>query len=1096
MRVGSIHRRAFLAVTLVAASLGASAQAGDGTWNAPILGDWDTAGNWVGGTLADGAGFTANFTQPDLNGASNVVNLVSDRTIGNLVFADANPGTGSDLNWDIQGFVPLTLSGTTPTITVNAMNPGGVAIISAPLAGTQGFTKAGAGQLTLAATSAHTITGGINVDGGTLRYDDAATVPVQAITIRNGATLSVAGGIGTPTTGILNVPASMTGNIVTRNGGNINAIGGGAGATLHLTTATDGAMMTAAGNWATGGSLASVNVTGLSGGLPEYFRILSNSNTEAFTANSLQNTHVNVDEAVMFVRTNSGGNTITLGALTGTATAVLSGGGGGALGGAGTGSFATYNIGSLNTNTTFAGTIDVASAMPDAGTLLGGINLNKVGTGTLTLSGNLQYQPTLNGTANRRGGITTVTAGTLKLTGGAAIPGGVTDGVTDFVSTLRVLSGATLDVSGTTTPYSTAARQQVIGAGAIAGNYTHDEGNLLPGDTLNGTTPTAVAAAGTLTFNNALSFAGTGAVKFDISPSTVSGNDKIMVNGATSLAGTPTINFGFLGGLTTGTYTLLESAGGFTGTTASWVVNWPGRGSAPALVTNGNLLQITVGSGNLGSVTWSGFDPGFSNEWISGAAGPLNWLNNNTGAADRYFDLDAVTFSDVVGPNNTPVVNSTIALNTTVSPLAMTFNSATVAYSITGAGKISGGASLTKTGASTLILQTANDFTGPTMINGGAIDIGAFNGALGTGPLTLAGGTVIAANTASVALTNSSLTINGAGNTIQADGSAGNPLTLPAWSGAGSLALTTTVPTKLVDLPSNAGGYTGALSMSGITARFNGGGSSLESSPVTLSNGAALRDRATSAQVITLGSLAGDAASFVGGYQGGSGPTAKTWRIGTLNTSTTFDGTITDGQGTPTPNAPTHITKVGTGSLTLTGLSSYSGNTRVEAGTLSLAQAFLSDTGDVLLFTGGLLNLNTSGAVDFIDSLYVNGISQPAGEYGALLSGAQFETPLITGSGRLAVLTFDLPGDFNNDNVVDGADLVVWQGAYGANAGADADQDGDSDGADFLIWQKFLGRTNPATPASGAVPEPGSLALATASLMLVARASRRRSRLR
>lgn len=47
--------------------------------------------------------------------------------------------------------------------------------------------------------------------------------------------------------------------------------------------------------------------------------------------------------------------------------------------------------------------------------------------------------------------------------------------------------------------------------------------------------------------------------------------------------------------------------------------------------------------------------------------------------------------------------------------------------------------------------------------------------------------------------------------------------------------------------------------------------------------------------------------------------------------------------------------------------------------------------------------------------------------------------------------------DFNNDGVVNGADLTVWKDAFGMGAGADADGDGDSDGADFLVWQRSQG---------------------------------------
>jgi len=79
-----------------------------------------------------------------------------------------------------------------------------------------------------------------------------------------------------------------------------------------------------------------------------------------------------------------------------------------------------------------------------------------------------------------------------------------------------------------------------------------------------------------------------------------------------------------------------------------------------------------------------------------------------------------------------------------------------------------------------------------------------------------------------------------------------------------------------------------------------------------------------------------------------------------------------------------------------------------------------------------------------------------------------------------------LAGDFNDDQLVNGADLSQWQGDFGLNAESDADADADSDGEDFLIWQRNLGATA-SIPTS--VPEPATWTLlATAALPL----SRRR----
>ncbi len=60
-----------------------------------------------------------------------------------------------------------------------------------------------------------------------------------------------------------------------------------------------------------------------------------------------------------------------------------------------------------------------------------------------------------------------------------------------------------------------------------------------------------------------------------------------------------------------------------------------------------------------------------------------------------------------------------------------------------------------------------------------------------------------------------------------------------------------------------------------------------------------------------------------------------------------------------------------------------------------------------------------------------------------------------------------LMGDFNEDGVVDGADLAVWQANYGMSSGVtkahgDLDFDGDVDGRDMLGLQRYYGATIPA----------------------------------
>lgn len=96
------------------------------------------------------------------------------------------------------------------------------------------------------------------------------------------------------------------------------------------------------------------------------------------------------------------------------------------------------------------------------------------------------------------------------------------------------------------------------------------------------------------------------------------------------------------------------------------------------------------------------------------------------------------------------------------------------------------------------------------------------------------------------------------------------------------------------------------------------------------------------------------------------------------------------------------LTKNGAGKLTLTSASSYTGDTVVNVGTLSLAHASLDDASDVVIASGATMDLTHTGT-DVVTSLSINGVAMANGVYGAIGSGAQFETAAITGTGKLQV---------------------------------------------------------------------------------------------
>jgi hypothetical protein len=76
-----------------------------------------------------------------------------------------------------------------------------------------------------------------------------------------------------------------------------------------------------------------------------------------------------------------------------------------------------------------------------------------------------------------------------------------------------------------------------------------------------------------------------------------------------------------------------------------------------------------------------------------------------------------------------------------------------------------------------------------------------------------------------------------------------------------------------------------------------------------------------------------------------------------------------------------------------------------------------------------------------------------------------------------------LPADFNGDNMVDGADFLIWQRGYGGFGGTPGDANGDLRVDDFDGWilQNYLGSQGMAPMASAAqasVPEPAGVRLA------------------
>jgi autotransporter-associated beta strand protein len=179
------------------------------------------------------------------------------------------------------------------------------------------------------------------------------------------------------------------------------------------------------------------------------------------------------------------------------------------------------------------------------------------------------------------------------------------------------------------------------------------------------------------------------------------------------------------------------------------------------------------------------------------------------------------------------------------------------------------------------------------------------------------------------------------------------------------------------------------------------------------------------------------------------------------------------------------ITKTGVGTLKLTGANTYTGDTAVQAGTLSITNPALTlaDGADVLLATGAVFNLNFSGT-DNIRSLFFDGISQAVGTWGSLASTAMNKSNFFTGTGVLDITTFVSPilsGDYNNDGKVDAADYIAWRNNQGTTNVLPNDPIGGTIGAaQYNQWRAHFGQTagsGASLNESTAVPEPKAIVL-------------------
>jgi autotransporter-associated beta strand protein len=315
---------------------------------------------------------------------------------------------------------------------------------------------------------------------------------------------------------------------------------------------------------------------------------------------------------------------------------------------------ATVTVGALNTSTTFG------AVMADNTSSLG---LVKVGTGTLTLTGN-----------NTFSGGTTVSNGTVLLQGSTANIGS---------GSVAVRSGATFG-----------------GSGNANSTVTVDAGGTIR----------AAGGIGAPPLNVGILTLGNGSTEITTSEVDAFLNGKIVCVGGLTVNGTNVVNITGavppVGVYDLITYTGVIGGNGFAG----FKLGALPPGVVANLQDSGSAIQLNVTQTGESGI-WVG---NVLAEW--NLAGGLEWKGATSGNPQAYLNLYPVSFNDSAS-------NFTVTVTENVTPAIVNLNHATD-YTFTGAGAIIGTAGLTKDGPGKLTILNSNTYSGGTFITNGTVQLG------------------------------------------------------------------------------------------------------------------------------------------------------------------------------------------------------------------------------------------------------------------------------------------------------------------------------------------------------------------------------------
>ncbi|GAB5559230.1 MAG: autotransporter-associated beta strand repeat-containing protein [Synoicihabitans sp.] len=873
--------------------------------------------------------------------------------------------------------------------------------ISAPLSGSGGFNKLGAGTLKL--SDANTYTGGTVVNSGTLELSSGGSISHSATNTTIGSVngdvgvLKLSGGTLSNNTGTIGDATGSQGDATVTSGtwthSNILIVGNSGTGNLLINGGTVTSPRTALGFNASGNGSATVTSGGALTNSSELKVGCAGTGSLTVSGGGL----VTIKSVKTADFAGSTG-TITLSGTSGdrgtlTTNQILEGAGDGNV--IFDGGIFQAQINESNIISDFESgdvTINAGGAFIDSnghtigisGPLTGTGGLNKLGAGTLTLNG-----------ANTYAGGTTVEAGTLLLgASGAVAP-----------NTPHTVNGGTLDLNNfDLTASSLSGTGGLVDIGTA--NLTVDQsGNTTYGGIISGTGGLTkqgtdkLTLSGTHTYTGGTTISG-GTLQLGHATNTLVDTGTVTISGGTLALGTNSDTVGAVtlssgnitgsgGTLTAPSYAFTNSGSVSANLAGSSALTKTGAGTVTLSGANTYTGGTVVNSGTLDLISGGSISSATANTTLGNGSADVGTLRLNSGSA--------------LTTNNLLIGNSGTG---NLLIIGGTHNSATatIAFNASSVGNVavSGGS---WTNASSLLVGRGSSGS-LAVSNGGLVTIegitytGFFGG--GTGTIALSG---TSGNRGTLATNQVDERIGGSEGTVTFDGGIlqaridetnfiANYESGDVTINAGGAFIDSNG--HAIGINSPFGGSGGLTKLGAGILTLNGthtyaGGTTVEAGALAQGTSGAFTSNTgytVNGGTLFLNNFDLTASSFSG--TGGSIDLGSAKLTLNQSTHTTYDGVITGPGGS--------LTKQGAGTLTLSSASTYTGGTTVNGGLINFASADNFGTAAITLDGGGL---KWASGNTFDISNRLNPLGAAGGTFDTNSNNVNLATTAISGTGSL-----------------------------------------------------------------------------------------------